>query len=60
MVNDPQADYSGDLGEGKDGYKPRLEPCWSMQLKTHEVQYGTNDPSSFTNPNLGPGTDSGL
>ena len=31
-VNDPKADYSGDLGEGKVGHEPRLEPCWSMLL----------------------------
>ena len=28
-VNDPKVDYSGDLGEGKVGNEPRLEPCWS-------------------------------
>ena len=31
-VNDPKADYNGDLGEGKVGHEPRLEPFWSMLL----------------------------
>ena len=31
-VNEPKADYRGDLGERKVGHKPRLEPCWSVQL----------------------------
>ena len=31
-VNDPKADYSGDLEEGKDGHEPRVEPCWSVLL----------------------------
>ena len=26
-VNDPKADYSGDLGEEKVENEPRLEPC---------------------------------
>ena len=25
-------DYIGDLGEGKDGNEPRLEPCWYVLL----------------------------
>ena len=31
-VNDPKANYNGDLGEEKVGYEPRLEPCWSVLL----------------------------
>ena len=31
-VNDPQADYSEDLGVGNVGHEPRFEPCWSMLL----------------------------
>ena len=31
-VNDPKGDCSGDLGEGKVGHQPMLEPCWSMLL----------------------------
>ena len=29
-VIDPKVDYSGNLGEGKVGHEPRLDPCWSM------------------------------
>ena len=29
-VNDPKTDYSGDLGEGKVGHKPRFKPGWSV------------------------------
>ena len=29
-VNDPKVDYSRDLGEGKVGHEPRLEPCLTM------------------------------
>ena len=31
-VNDPKVDFSGDLGEGKVGHEPRLEPCWTLQV----------------------------
>ena len=31
-VNDPKADYSVNLGEGKVGHELRLEPCWSVLL----------------------------
>ena len=31
-VNDPKANYRGDLGEGKVENEPRLEPCWSLLL----------------------------
>ena len=31
-VYNPMVDYSGDLGEGKVVYEPRLEPCRSMLL----------------------------
>ena len=29
-VNDPKVDYCGDLGEGKVGHEPRLEPYWTV------------------------------
>ena len=29
-VNDPKANYSENLGEGKDGHKPRLKPCQAV------------------------------
>ena len=29
-VNDPKVDYNGDLGEGKVGNEPMLEPCWTL------------------------------
>ena len=36
-VNDLKIDYSGDLGEGKVGHKPRLGICWSS---AHLMQCG--------------------
>ena len=44
-VNDLKIDYSRDLGEGKVGNKPRLEPCWSMLVMAHLAQCGPNEPS---------------
>ena len=31
-VYDPKVGYCEDLGEGKVGYEPRLEPCWTMPV----------------------------
>ena len=45
----------GWLGTSRDSNPAGL--CWSL---THLVQCESNEPSSFTDPNLGPGTDAGI
>ena len=55
-VNEPKADYSGDLGEGKVGYEPRLEPCWPMLLIDLLSAMLAWWAKLVLDPNLGPGT----
>ena len=39
-VNDPKVDYSGDLGQGKVGHKPRLKPCMTMLVIDPQCNVG--------------------
>ena len=59
-VNDPKADYSGDLGEWMVGHEPRLEPCWSMLLIVPLTAMWARWAKLILDPNLGQGTDAWL
>ena len=49
-------DYSADLGEGKVGHEPRLEPCWSMLVIDTPSAMWSWWALLYLDPNLGPGT----
>ena len=50
----------GKNGRGRSGTSRDSNPAGLCCSLTHEVQCGSNEPSSFTNPDLGPGTDAGF
>ena len=45
---------------GRSGTSRDLNPAGLCYLSAHLVQYEPDEPGSFTNPNVGPGTYAGV